>query len=215
MGTDTSHAFVSNWLYQLRFLGYLVIIAWGVAIVNFGLLGKTLNRFGLVPRTLIGLPGILLSPFLHTDWQHLEGNTVFYLIFGGLVFLREPSDFGAITAAIAVVSGSALWLIGRPVRYVGASGVLFGYIGFLLSFAYFDRNLSSVLVLILTVMLVFFTQRFGHTLWLIVPIRKQMAWDGHLVGLLAGILVARHLPTFRGWFDQVIDGLTRFGQSLT
>jgi len=59
------------------------------------------------------------------------------------------------------------------------------------------------------------TQRFGHTLWLIVPIRKQMAWDGHLAGLLTGILVARHLPTFRGWFDQVIDGLTRFGQSLT
>jgi len=98
---------------------------------------------------------------------------------------------------------------------VGASGVLFGYIGFLLSFAYFDRNLSSVLVLVLTVMLVVFTQRFGHTLWLIVPIRKQMAWDGHLAGLLTGILVARHLPTFRGWFDQVIDGLTRFGQSLT
>jgi len=83
MGTDASHVFVNNWLYQLRSLVYLVIIAWGVAIVNFGLLGKTLNRFGLVPRTLIGLPGILLSPFLHTDWQHLEGNTVFYLIFWG------------------------------------------------------------------------------------------------------------------------------------
>ena len=214
MGNDVSRVVIHDWLYQLRFLIYLVVIAWGVAVINFGLLGNALNQFGLAPRTLIGIPGILISPFLHADWQHLEGNTVFYFIFGGLVFLREPSDFGAITGAIAVISGSVIWLVGRPARYVGASGVLFGYIGFLLSFAYFDRNLSSVLVLVMTFMLVVFTQRFGHTLWLILPIRKHMAWDGHLVGLLAGIFVARHLPTFKGWFDQLIDGLNRSGSLL-
>ncbi len=214
MGNDLSHIVISDWLYHLRLLIYLVVITWIVAVINFGLLGTALNLFGLAPRTLIGLPGILISPFLHADWQHLEGNTFFYFIFGGLVFLRDASDFGAITGAIAVISGSILWLIGRPVIYVGASGVIFGYIGFLLSFAYFDRNIASVLVLILTIMLVLFTQRFGNTLWLLMPIQKHMAWDGHLIGLLAGIFVARHLPTVKDWFSQVIDGLNRLGSSL-
>ncbi|MCY7320458.1 MAG: rhomboid family intramembrane serine protease [Phormidesmis sp. CAN_BIN36] len=214
MENDVSRVVINGWFYQLRFLIYLVVIAWVVAVINFGLLGKALNRLGLAPRTLTGIPGILISPFLHVDWQHLEGNTVFYFIFGGLVFLREPSDFGAITGAIAVISGVVLWLVGRPGIYVGASDVIFGYIGFLLSFAYFDRNLSSVLVLIITVMLVVFTQRFGHTLWLVMPIRQGMAWDGHLIGLLTGILVARHLPILKGWFDQLIDSLNRLGSSL-
>ena len=214
MENDVSRVAINEWLYQLKSLIYLVVIAWVVAVVNFGLLGKALNQLGLAPRRLIGLPGILISPFLHADWQHLEGNTVFYLIFGGLVFLRDPSDFGAITGAIALISGAVLWLLGRPGIYVGASDVIFGYIGFLLSFAYFDRNLSSVLVLIITIMLVVFTQRFGHTLWLIMPIRKGMAWDGHLIGLLTGILVARHLLTLKGWFDQLIDSLNRLGSLL-
>lgn len=214
MENDVSRVAINEWLYQLKSLIYLVVIAWVVAVVNFGLLGKALNQLGLAPRRLIGLPGILISPFLHADWQHLEGNTVFYLIFGGLVFLRDPSDFGAITGAIALISGAVLWLLGRPCIYVGASDVIFGYIGFLLSFAYFDRNLSSVLVLIITIMLVVFTQRFGHTLWLIMPIRKGMAWDGHLIGLLTGILVARHLLTLKGWFDQLIDSLNQLGSSL-
>lgn len=214
MENDVSRVAINEWLYQLKSLIYLVVIAWVVAVVNFGLLGKALNQLGLAPRRLIGLPGILISPFLHADWQHLEGNTVFYLIFGGLVFLRDPSDFGAITGAIALISGAVLWLLGRPGIYVGASDVIFGYIGFLLSFAYFDRNLSSVLVLIITIMLVVFTQRFGHTLWLIMPIRKGMAWDGHLIGLLTGILVARHLLTLKGWFDQLIDSLNQLGSSL-
>ena len=214
MENYVSRVAINEWLYQLKSLIYLVVIAWVVAVVNFGLLGKALNQLGLAPRRLIGLPGILISPFLHADWQHLEGNTVFYLIFGGLVFLRDPSDFGAITGAIALISGAVLWLLGRPGIYVGASDVIFGYIGFLLSFAYFDRNLSSVLVLIITIMLVVFTQRFGHTLWLIMPIRKGMAWDGHLIGLLTGILVARHLLTLKGWFDQLIDSLNRLGSLL-
>jgi membrane associated rhomboid family serine protease len=209
METDVTREAVNSWLYQVRYFLNPLFIAWIVAVINFGLLGKVLNRFGLTPRTLIGLPGILFSPFLHADWRHLEGNTLYYLIFGGLVFLREPSDFLAISTAITLIGGFALWLIGRSATYVGASGVLFGYVGFSLSIAYFERNLASALVLVLTVMLVLFTRRFGNTLWNIFPLYKRVAWDGHLLGLLTGIFVARELPTLRLWFERLVEVLNR------
>ena len=195
---------IADWLSQTRFLLYLVTIAWLISIVNFGLLENGLVQLGIQPRTLAGLPGILFAPFLHSSWNHLEGNTYYFAIFGGLILLQEPSNFGVVTTTTALFSGLGTWLFGianrrgKRVIHIGASGVIFGYLGFLFSLAYFDRNLSTALILTL---LAFF---FGKLLWGIVPLQEGISWEGHLFGLLGGIFTARHLSALKELFDQLI-----------
>jgi membrane associated rhomboid family serine protease len=204
MQNDISRVVINDWLYQTRFLIYLVLIAWIVAIVNFGLLAGALNQLGIRPRSLSGLQGILFAPFLHSDWHHLEGNTVSFVIFGGLILLQEPSNFGAVTTLVALSSGVGTWIFGRATRkqrstvHIGASGVVFGYLGFLFSLAYFDRNLSTAVLLVL---LTFFYSKY---LWGLLPLHESISWEEHLFGFLGGIFAARHLSELKELFDRVI-----------
>ncbi|KAM3092196.1 rhomboid family intramembrane serine protease [Phormidesmis sp. 146-35] len=204
MQNDISRVVLTDWLSQTRFLIYLVAIAWLVSIVNFGLLEDGLDQLGIQPRTLAGLPGILFAPFLHVTWHHLEGNTYYFVIFGGLILLQESSNFGVVTATTALFSGLGTWLFGianrrgKRVIHMGASGVIFGYLGFLLSLAYFDRTLSTALILTL---LAFF---FGKLLWGIVPLQEGISWEGHLFGFLGGIFTARHLSALKELVNQLI-----------
>jgi membrane associated rhomboid family serine protease len=205
MPNDFSRVVITDWLSQTRFLIYLVAIAWLVSIVNFGLLEDGLDQLGIHPRTLSGLQGILFAPFLHVNWNHLEGNTYYFVIFGGLILLQEPSNFGVVTTTTALFSGLGTWLFGianrrgRRVIHIGASGVIFGYLGFLFSLAYFDHNLSTALVLTL---MAFF---FGKLLWGIVPLQEGISWEGHLFGFLGGIFAARHLSPLKELFEQGVS----------
>jgi membrane associated rhomboid family serine protease len=205
MQNDISRVVITDWLSQTRFLIYLVAIAWLISIINFGLLEDGLDQLGIHPRTLAGLQGILFAPFLHVDWHHLESNTYYFVMFGGLILLQEPSNFGVVTATTALFSGVGTWLFGMASRrgkrviHIGASGVIFGYLGFLFSLAYFDRNLSSALVLTL---LAFF---FGKLLWGIVPLQEEVSWEGHLFGFLGGIFAARHLSELKELFDRLVS----------
>lgn len=196
-----SQSAVADWLWQGRFLVYLVAIAWVVSVVNFGILNKSLNYFGIRPRTLIGLCGIFFAPFLHNTWRHLEGNTIAFLTYGGLMVLRDPSDFGAVTATITLLGGLGTWLVGRPPNHIGASGVTFGYLGFLLSLAYFDRSIPAAVLL---VVVAFF---FSDRLWGILPLYDRISWEAHLFGFLSGIFAARHLPTIKAIFAQFVEVL--------
>ncbi|NJR51034.1 MAG: rhomboid family intramembrane serine protease [Leptolyngbyaceae cyanobacterium CSU_1_3] len=182
MQNDFSRTVINSWLYETRYLVYLVLIAWIVSIVNFGLLGGSLNHLGIRPRSLGGLQGILFAPFLHGDWAHIEGNTIGFATFGGLILLQDPSNFGAVTTIVALTSGIGTWLVGegnrsgKVVVHIGASGVVFGYLGFLFSLAYFDRSLSSASILVL---LSFFYSKY---LWGILPLQEGISWEEHLFG---------------------------------
>jgi membrane associated rhomboid family serine protease len=201
MENDMTRSAIAEAFWQGRFLVYLVVIAWIVSILNFGIFGKRLNYFGVRPREWIGLPGILFSPFLHSTWRHLEGNTIAFLTYGGLIVLRSPSDFGAVTATVTLLGGLATWLLGRPPNHIGASGVTFGFLGFLLSLAFFDRSISAVILLVL---IAFF---YSNRLWLILPLYDRMSWEGHLFGFASGIFAARYLPEIKSIFAQFVEVL--------
>jgi membrane associated rhomboid family serine protease len=190
---------LADWLWQGRFLVYLVATAWFISILNFGLFNKSLNYFGIRPRTLTGLWGILFAPFLHSNWRHLEGNTIAFLTYGGLIVLRDPSDFGAVTATIVLLGGLATWFLGRPPNHVGASGVTFGYLGFLLSLAYFDRSIPAAVLLVLVA---FF---YSNRLWGILPLYDHVSWESHLFGFFSGIFAARYLPALKAIYAQFAD----------
>ncbi len=160
-----------------------MIIMWGVALLNT-FLGYQLNALGIRPRTLIGLLGIPLSPFIHAGIGHMLMNTLPLLILTWLVILHGPRVFLEVSVFIILLSGIGTWLLGRSAYHVGASGLIFGYFGFLVARSWYERSLGSILVAFLTIFL------YGGMLWGLLPFHAHVSWEGHLFGLLAGVLAA-------------------------
>lgn len=167
----------------LALLGCVAFL-WSIECVN-ALLDHRLNRWGILPRTLAGLVGIPLSPFLHGSFAHLILNTVPLVTLGGLVALQGTRLFLTVSLWITLLSGAALWLLGRSAYHVGASSVLFGYFGYLVARGWHERSVTALLVAVLTLGL------YGGIVWGVLPTRSYISWEGHLFGLLAGVLVAR------------------------
>ncbi|MCY4366027.1 MAG: rhomboid family intramembrane serine protease [Chloroflexi bacterium] len=169
-----------------------VSILWVVEVVNL-FLGHQLNVYGLVPRTIEGLRGIPLSPFLHGGFGHLLSNTFPLLILGGLVAARGQANFVGVTLFIVFAGGLALWAVGRPwpwddqnLIHVGASGLVFGYFGYLVSRSWYERSFIAILVAVVVALV------FGSGIFLgLLPTAPFISWEGHLCGLVAGVLIAR------------------------
>lgn len=164
-------------------LGFVALL-WIIEVVNI-IMGHQLNNFGIVPRNVVGLRGIIFSPFLHGGIIHLIMNSVPMLVLGGLVMARGKKDFFEATIFIILLGGLGTWIIGRPAYHIGASGLVFGYLGFLLSVGYYERTLSSII----TAAIVFFL--YGGMIWGVLPTMPFVSWEGHLCGLLAGGVAAR------------------------
>ena len=118
----------------LKTICVLVAIMWGVEALNTTL-GHGLNRFGIFPRDIDTLAGIIAWPFLHGGLGHLVMNTTPLLFLGFFVSLRGPLVFFSSTLLIVVVGGIGVWIFGRAAFHIGASGLVFGYFGFLVAIA--------------------------------------------------------------------------------
>jgi len=168
--------------------GFLALL-WTIEIVDTILLGSSLEHFGLRPRTMDGLIGIFTMPFLHGNWDHLASNTFPLAIFGTLVMLRGLERFLAVTAVIVATSGVAVWLVARSSIHIGASGLIFGYLGYLMSIGFWERKLGPILLSLAVGFL------YGGMLWGVLPGQPGVSWEGHLFGFLGGVLAARQLAT--------------------
>lgn len=160
-------------------LGLSLVAMWVVEVVDAGLLADRLESQGIQPRTLSGLDGILWAPFLHGSIAHLAGNSLPFAVLGGLVAIRGRRRWFDVTATILVVSGLATWLLARSGNHIGASAIVFGYLGYLVGSAVFDRNASSIVAALIAVVL------YGGLVFGLLP-QSTVSWEGHLFGLLAG-----------------------------
>ncbi len=176
---------------NMRVLVGLVAVMWVVEVFN-GFMGHGLNSYGILPRTTGGLIGIPLAPFLHAGIGHVLGNTIPLLALGSLTVLQVRNAFGVATLFIVCVGGAGVWLIGRPDFHVGASGLVFGYFGFLVARGWFDRRFVPILVAVAVLVL------YGGLLFGVLPTRGFVSWEGHLCGLAAGVLAARFIRGDRG-----------------
>jgi membrane associated rhomboid family serine protease len=165
----------------------LVALAWGIELIDLFLLRGRLDLFGIIPRTSIGLRGIVFAPFLHGGLGHLIGNTIPFLVLGWLIMLRETSDFIWVTLIAGLSSGVGTWLFGSPGVHIGASGVIFGYLGYLLLRGFFERRPFSIALSLFVLAL------YGSLIWGVFPLHRGISWEGHLFGFLGGILAARIL----------------------
>lgn len=185
---------------QIVLLGGLIAVAWIIELIDVLFLRQALNRLGVLPRQPSGLVGIGLMPFLHGGLAHLAANTLPFLILGWLVMLRRLADFVWVTIIALLVTGGGLWLFGSSrVIYIGASGLIFGYFGFLLLRGYFERSAQSLVISGIVVIL------YGGLLLGILPQRPGVSWEAHLLGLLGGVLAARLLSDQKSPIDAASD----------
>ncbi|NJK48827.1 rhomboid family intramembrane serine protease [Candidatus Gracilibacteria bacterium] len=170
---------------QATILGSFVSTFWVVEILDRFVFRNRLDIFGIIPRTFIGLRGLLFAPFLHGGFPHLIANTVPFLVLGWLVMLQETSDFFIVTLFTMAVGGLGVWLFAVPGSvHIGASILIFGYLGFLLFRGYFQRNLPSIALSIIVGVM------YGSLVWGVLPTDPRISWQGHLFGFLGGVLAA-------------------------
>jgi len=166
-----------------------VTILWLVFFINL-VLPIDLRLYGLRPRHLVGLAGILLTPFLHVDLRHLIANSgiLFVLLTVSLSFSRKLT-FRALWI-IVLVGGGLVWLSGdQGTIHIGASGVIFGLIGFLMCLGLFRRDWKALAISLFIFLL------YGgalQSLYIYVP---GISWAGHLFGFVAGVLAAWWVKT--------------------
>lgn len=147
--------------------------------------GERLDADGIVPRSTDGLEGILWAPLLHGGFPHLIANTLPFLIFGFLVLANGIGRFVFVTAVVWLLGGLGVWLVAEPGTVtIGMSGVIFGWLAYLLVRGFFARSGSQIL---LAVVLFFF---WGGILLGVLPGQPGVSWQGHLFGALAGVLAA-------------------------
>lgn len=173
--------------WQTRLIGLAVLVAflWLVEIIDQLVLDGSMDVHGIHPRTAQGLWGILVAPFLHGGFGHLLGNTVPLLVLGSLVLVRGLRSFLFVAVLVALVGGFGVWLTGGSnTVHIGASGVIFGFFGFLVFVGILERRVVSLLV---SVLVAFF---YGGMIWGVLPTNPYISWQGHLFGFLAGLLAA-------------------------
>jgi len=153
--------------------------------------GHRLELHGIRPLEADGLPGILFAPLLHANWGHLIANTLPALVLGFLVTLTGMARFVWATAIIWILGGFGVWLIGglgqcniATPNHIGASGLIFGWLGFLLVFGWLTRHVWQIVASVV----VFFI--YGGILWGLLPGRESVSWQGHLFGAVGGVLAA-------------------------
>ena len=167
----------------LRFAPIIVLVAlcWGVFLINNLMLHAQLNQYGIVPRRINSLPGILFAPFLHGSYKHLVANSVPLLILGAVLCARSKGEFIVVSVCGILFGGGLTWLFARHAAHVGASGLVFCYFGYLSSLAFFRRNLGTLLLSVICII------AYGGIVRGILPTSAAVSWEGHLAGLLTGI----------------------------
>jgi membrane associated rhomboid family serine protease len=172
---------------QAATLGGALAAMWASLGVN-AVLGGALFQYGVVPRTVIGLRGILFAPFVHGSAAHLAANSVPFALLGWLVMLTGRGRFVRVTLAAMLGSGLMAWLLGAPGSvHVGASGVIFGYLGYLMVNGLFTRNVWSILLSVGV------TALWGGLVFGVLPGQTGISWQAHFGGFVAGVFAARSL----------------------
>lgn len=161
-----------------------LIAIWVVHFFNF-LSGMRLSSFGIHPLHLDGLIGIAAAPFLHSDFGHLMANSSIALIVVFLIALSGQRVLWQSSIVIAIVSGIGTWLLGGPnTIHIGASGLVFGWLMFLIVRGFFTRQLLQILVGIGVLL------TYGSVLWGVLPTTPGISWQAHLFGAAGGLLAA-------------------------
>jgi len=163
---------------------------WAVELVNLSI-DHRLVEWGILPRTVSGLKGIPLSPFIHGSISHALSNSIPFVVLGSAVLMQGARRFVMLSLLVVFGGGGIVWLMARASFHVGASGVVFGYFGYVLGRGYYEHTLKAIAIAIVALVL------YGGVLLGLAPTGAEISWEGHLAGFLVGILGARMMRSRR------------------
>ncbi len=168
-----------------EFQGILAFVGaiWAVSLASFFL--PWLKGLGLVPRSLSGLIGIPMMPFLHGSLGHLISNTIPLIVLLTLLAGSKAKSW-EIVASIIGLNGLLLWLVGRPAVHVGASGLVFGLATFLMLSGFLERRIIPMIIAVVVALMYGMSLVFG----MVPRFGSSVSWDGHICGAIAGGVVA-------------------------
>jgi membrane associated rhomboid family serine protease len=171
-------------LSKLAFPIFFVGLIWAIHIFQ-AISGIDLRTLGVFPGKVEGLPGILTSPLIHASWEHLFYNSISFLILGSIVFWFYPKIALRSFFWIYFMSGLGVWIFAAPNAYhIGASGIVYGMVSLVFWSGIFRRNLKSIVLAL--IILILYAGYFGG----IVPGKEGISWESHLLGAVAGIVLA-------------------------
>lgn len=161
-----------------------VALLWAVHVVNW-IIGYGFNpAFGLIPRHVSGLDGVIAMPLLHGSFAHLMANTPPLLVMGGLLVATATRALLAVNAVVIGLGGGLVWLFGSSAIHIGASGLVFGWFGFLVARGLVDRSPITLGAALMVGVL------YGSILWGVLPGQSGVSWEAHLYGAIAGAAAA-------------------------
>jgi|TARA_B110000093_G_scaffold62587_1_gene67750 membrane associated rhomboid family serine protease len=176
----------NNFNYYTGVIGYpilFVILIWLIFWVEFRF-NVDLKSFGIQPRKIEGISGIIFSPFLHSSLEHLFNNSIpLFLLSSAIFFFYRNISWKIIFLGI-FLSGLLTWIIGRDSTHIGASGLIYVLISFIFFKGIISKNFNLMALSLIVVFI------YGGTIWYVFPIKNNMSWEGHLSGFMIGVLLA-------------------------
>ena len=164
---------------------WFLFAMWSVFLLSL-ILPIDLQSLGIRPRNVHGLIGIPLAPFLHENFRHISANSTAIFMLLVIAFILEYSSAIRAIVMITLIGGFGTWLFGSPNSvHIGASGLIFGLIGYLLFRGWHERNVKTVAVSLLVLVL------YGGSLYALLMIVPGISWSGHLFGFVGGIIAAQ------------------------
>ncbi len=160
-----------------------MFICWIVYITELGF-GIKLSEFGLRPRHIDSWYGVLTMPFLHGGAKHIIANTSSFIVLGGMIFYFYSNFSLRILLFSYILSGLLTWLIGRGNIHIGASAMIYSFASYLIVSGILNKNIKLLAVSLVVVFL------YGSMIWGIFPTKEGVSWEGHLSGLIVGVLLA-------------------------
>lgn len=165
----------------IKLIGFVSALCIVVHLVNI-LLGGALNDYGLLPRHITHITGLVAYPFLHGSWSHLISNLLSFAVLAYLVGRSGSARLIAVFVISWAISSIGVWLFGRTSYHIGLSGIVYGLWAYLLMYAFMYRSIKSIVI---GVIVMFF---YGSMVWGFLPVHQWISFESHLFGALAGIL---------------------------
>lgn len=160
-----------------------LVSIWVVYIIEIGF-GLNFNSYGIYPKTIIGLRGILFSPFIHSDTKHLLNNSVPLFVMLCSLYYFYYKIANKVLLFGLIIAGFLTWSFARPANHIGASGIIY----FLVSFIFFSGIFRKHYRLIALSLAVVFL--YGSMVWYVLPVEESISWEGHLSGFIIGLMFA-------------------------
>lgn len=177
-------SFLARWRRRAGPLLAFIAALWGIQALQWAAVLDLAPSFGLIPRRVDGLDGVIGMPFLHGGWDHVAANTTPLLILGGLLLALAPERFWRATAICVLLGGALTWLVARADLHIGASGLIFGWFGVLVGLGVMERSARALIGAAAALGL------YGATILSGLAPAEGVSIEGHAAGLVAGLIAA-------------------------